>query len=267
MSDLHANIKRFSGFADVYDQNRPKPPKIVTDILVRYLGEAPELVVDLGSGTGLSTFIWCGTANRIIGVEPNDDMRGQAGINAAQKGLTDVIFKKADAYGTGIDGNSADIVTCSQSFHWMDPERALKEIARILKKGGVFAAYDCDWPPVTGHMVEKAFSRLLETARARLKQIPEGRNFTSVPKERHLKNIAESGYFSYSREIVFHNRETCSAERFIGMAFSQGCLQLVIKNDPAALESEIEAFRQTVLENWNQNEVMISYRMRLGIKE
>lgn len=267
MNDLHANIERFTGFADIYDQNRPKPPKIVTDILMQYLDEAPEMVVDLGSGTGLSTFIWCGTASRIIGVEPNDDMRNQAGINASQMHLTDVIFKKADAYDTGLDENAADIVTCSQSFHWMDPERALKEIARILKVGGVFAAYDCDWPPVAGHKAEKAYNRLLEAARAKLKQIPEGRKSTQVPKENHLKNIAESGYFSYSREVVFYNRETCSAERFIGMAFSQGCLQLVIKNDPAALEYEIEAFRQTVLENWNQNEVIISYRMRLGIKE
>ena len=41
---------------------------------------------------------------------------------------------------------SADIVTCSQSFHWMEPEPTLAEIARILRPGGVFAAYDYDWP-------------------------------------------------------------------------------------------------------------------------
>lgn len=262
-----ANIERFSGFAGLYDENRPKPPDIVADILMQYLGKAPELVVDLGSGTGLSTFIWCGKANRIIGIEPNDDMRNQAGINASIKCLTDVTFKKADAYDTGLEDGTADIVTCSQSFHWMEPGRALKETARILKSGGIFAAYDCDWPPVAGHKAEKAYNQLLETVRVKMKQVPDVNRATQYPKEGHLKNIKESGYFTYTREIVFHNREACSAERFIGIAFSQGVLQSVLKNNPEALEHEIKAFRQVVLENWKQNEIIVSYRMRIGIKE
>ncbi len=213
----------------------------------------------------MSTFLWCGIANRIIGIEPTDDMRNQAGINASQKYLTDVIFKKADAYDTGLEDSMADIVNCSQSFHWMEPDRALKEIARILKTGGIFAAYDCDWPPISGHKAEKAYNQLLETARAKQKLIQDKEAF-KVPKEKHLKNITECGYFSYCREIVFHSRETCSTERFIGMAFSQGVLQSVLKSNPKELEHEMAAFRQAVMENWNQNEVIIGYRMRIGIK-
>jgi SAM-dependent methyltransferase len=34
----------------------------------------PTLVVDLGCGTGTSTFYWRGYADRVIGVEPNADM-------------------------------------------------------------------------------------------------------------------------------------------------------------------------------------------------
>lgn len=267
MNELNANVDRFSGFAGLYDENRPKPPEIVTDILLRYLGKAPGMVVDLGSGTGLSTFIWCGKANRITGIEPNDDMRNQAGNLAAQKCELDVVFKKADAYDTGLANESTDIVTCSQSFHWMEPTKALKEIARILKPGGIFAAYDCDWPPVAGHRAETAYNRLLETVRVKMRQNPDVNKAIQYPKEGHLKNIRESGYFSYSREIAFHNREICSTDRFIGIALSQGVLQSVLKNNPEALESEIKAFRQVVLENWNHNEIIVSYRMRIGIKD
>ncbi|MBP7175529.1 MAG: class I SAM-dependent methyltransferase [Thermoclostridium sp.] len=265
MNDLHANVERFSGFAALYDENRPQPPEIITDILLQYLGKAPELVVDLGSGTGLSTFLWCGKANSIIGIEPNDDMRNQAQINASRKDLTDVSFIKADAYDTGLKGSSADIVTCSQSFHWMEPEKALKEVARILKEGGIFAAYDCDWPPVAGYRAESAYNSLLETARAKLKLVPNERKAIQYPKDNHLKNIRESGHFCYSTEIVFHNREACSQERFIGLALSQGAVQSVFKNNPEALEHEIKAFRQVVLDNWSQTEIIISYRMRLGV--
>ncbi|GJM69351.1 hypothetical protein HMSSN036_15670 [Paenibacillus macerans] len=43
-----------------------------------YLGRAPEYVADVGCGTGLSTMIWLKHAERVIGIEPNDDMRGVA---------------------------------------------------------------------------------------------------------------------------------------------------------------------------------------------
>jgi SAM-dependent methyltransferase len=38
----------------------------------------PKVVVDLGSGTGISTRIWYGIADLVIGVEPNDDMRAES---------------------------------------------------------------------------------------------------------------------------------------------------------------------------------------------
>lgn len=266
MDELQAIIDRFSGFSGLYDENRPKPPEIVTDILVQYLSKAPELVVDLGSGTGLSTFIWCGKAKMVIGIELSDDMRNQAGINAAEKCLTNVLFKKADAYDTGLDHQCTDIVTCSQSFHWMKPAEALKEIARILKPGGIFAAYDCDWPPVAGHIPEKAYSFLLEAARVKLNRIPDLKKAVQFPKDGHLKNIQESGYFNYCREIVFHNRENCPPERFIGMALSQGTVQTLLKNCPEQVEDEIREFKQKVLDNWKQNIITVSYRLRMGIR-
>lgn len=76
ISHLDANIDRFSGFADCYDQYRPQPPAIIPEILLQLLGNPmPSLVVDLGSGTGLSTRIWAGKVQEVIGIEPNADMR------------------------------------------------------------------------------------------------------------------------------------------------------------------------------------------------
>lgn len=266
MNGLQAIVDRFSGFSQLYDESRPKSPEIVTDFLMQYLSTTPELVVDLGSGTGLSTFIWCGKAKRVIGIEPSDDMRNQAGIHASAMRLTDVMFSKADAYDTGLEDASADIVTCSQSFHWMEPAKALMEISRILKPGGIFAAYDCDWPPVAGKAPEQAFGILAETARTKLRQLPEKQKAKQYPKEEHLKNIRESGYFSYCREIVFHNREKCTSERFIGMALSQGSIQKLLKKCPEQIEEDIREFRQKVLDSWDQDTITLCYRMRIGIR-
>ena len=55
---LQLNADRFMGFADVYDNARPKCPEKVKDIILKYLGCNPSIVVDLGCGTGLTTTIW-----------------------------------------------------------------------------------------------------------------------------------------------------------------------------------------------------------------
>ena len=49
---LDANANRFSGFADLYDAVRPVPPMVLADVISKYAGDRPRLVVDLGCGTG-----------------------------------------------------------------------------------------------------------------------------------------------------------------------------------------------------------------------
>jgi predicted O-methyltransferase YrrM len=86
-----ANIERFCGFASEYDSVRPQPPEAALDLLCKISGTScPELVVDLGSGTGLSSRIWIGRALRVVAIEPNADMRGQA-ARATPPGAVDYI--------------------------------------------------------------------------------------------------------------------------------------------------------------------------------
>ena len=68
------NADRFLGFADVYENARPRVPAYPAKVLCRYLGRRPQTVVDLGCGTGLSTEIWPDYADTVIGVEPSEDM-------------------------------------------------------------------------------------------------------------------------------------------------------------------------------------------------
>lgn len=60
MSNKQNNADRFSGFADIYENARPKVPRYPVDVICRYLGETPRLVVDMGCGTGLSSEVWQG---------------------------------------------------------------------------------------------------------------------------------------------------------------------------------------------------------------
>ncbi len=61
----------WTGKAGSYDQARPSPPPALLDLLTQLIDTSrPALVVDLGSGTGLSTAIWGERAELVIGIEP-----------------------------------------------------------------------------------------------------------------------------------------------------------------------------------------------------
>ena len=205
-----------------------------------------------------------GKCDNIIGIDPNEEM-----LSIAKQKSSDISFIKAYSDNTTLTDNSTDIVICSQSFHWMNPTDTLAEVNRILKSNGVFVTVDCDWPPVCSLDAEIAYSQLLNKVRfIELENEDIFRTFQRWNKDKHLQNIKQSGYFRYCREIVLLNKEKCNADRFIGIALSQGGLQTILKTQSDLIENDIELFEKKVKSIYGDNEFDISfcYRMRIGIK-
>ncbi len=263
--ELSKNADRFTGFADVYESARPEMPHYAMDVIRLYMEKQPDTVVDLGCGTGLSTACWEGHCNAVIGIEPSEDM-----LRLAEQKRTAVVpFRKAYAHDTGLPALCADAVVCSQSFHWMEPAVTLQEIDRILKPGGVFAAVDCDWPPVCGLQAETAYTELFRKVEIVESGIPEIRSsFRRWEKTGHLRNIKESGYFRYSREIVFEHTERCDAARFIAIAQSQGSLQTILKIRPDLIREDLDRFLNAAAAAFGEGsrDIQFCYRMRIGVK-
>jgi ubiquinone/menaquinone biosynthesis C-methylase UbiE len=204
------------GFAETYGLHRPAPPAALLDVLTRAAGaERPRLVVDLGSGTGLSTRAWAKRADEVLGVEPQEVMRRRA---AAVTEEPHVRYVEGWSYSTGLPDGVADVVTCSQSFHWMEPRTTLDEAARILRPGGVFAVYDYEVPPFVHPEVDAAFAEYLLRRR-------EARAAVGIPpadKTRHLQRIEASGHFRFARRLLLHGEEDVDAQRVVGYALSIG---------------------------------------------
>ncbi|MFD1884756.1 class I SAM-dependent methyltransferase [Paenibacillus wenxiniae] len=266
-----SNITRFNGFDELYDQNRPQPPLLVADLLVNYLQKRPKLVLDVGCGTGLSTMIWSGKAADIIGIDANYDMLGRARIKLEQQPVSGISFQHGYSNELPADSATVDVVTCSQSFHWMEPVSTLQEVQRVLRAGGIFAAYDCDWPPVLNWQLEREYEHLIDLSERLLEQYgdPEQRA-VKRDKSTHLQTLQNSGHFRFVREIVFQHTEPCSAERYTGLLLSQGGIQAALKlGAPAAhLESEIGVLKAMADDFFRGGmiNVLFGYRMRLGIK-
>jgi SAM-dependent methyltransferase len=269
---LRASGYAHTGFAAGFDSHRPSPPAELLDILcLEAQAERPRLVVDFGSGTGLSTRAWAERADEVIGVEASPEMRAQAEKatdetlqQTVAKSVGAVRFVQAYAQETGLPDGAADIVTCSQSFHWMEPEPTLAEAARILRPGGVFAAYDYDWPPVVHPEVEAAFEEMVRRVGG-LRALGGRMRYS---KEGHLERIRQSGHFRYAREVVLHSRERGTAERIVGMALSLGPLTVLLNDGVSEEEIGLARLREAAVAALGEREIdlFLGYRVRLAVR-
>src|SRR5271157_3293226 len=126
---------RFSDRAEDYVKYRPHYSPEVVEALRQANGLRREhLVADVGCGPGLLAEIFLDNGNRVIGVEPNREMRlaGQEYL-AAYPSFTMV---DGSAEATTLPNASVDFVIAGQAFHWFHPPEARIEFARILKPQG-----------------------------------------------------------------------------------------------------------------------------------
>jgi SAM-dependent methyltransferase len=120
--------RSFGGVADAYERGRPTYP---ADAVRWMLGDQPRTVLELGAGTGKLTRVLVGLGHDVHATDPDEAMLAiletqVAGVRTAVAGAEDIPL--ADA--------SVDAVIAAQAFHWFDLDRALPEIARVLRPGG-----------------------------------------------------------------------------------------------------------------------------------
>ncbi len=126
------NIYKFTGKAETYAKYRPTYPQAYIDYLFKTVKlDRESVIAEIGSGTGILLKQLLDRHPCVIGVEPNDDMRGVAERNLA--GYTGFISHVGTAENTLLENRSVDLIVAAQAFHWFDPEQFRTECQRILK--------------------------------------------------------------------------------------------------------------------------------------
>ena len=259
-------VSRFSGFAAEYDSARPQPPADLVALISQWSGASAPDVVDVGAGTGLSTMIWAGRARQVTAVEPSSDMRAiaQRKADAAAATSTRFVVAAGTAERTGLPDACADIVTASQAMHWFDGSRALPEIVRVLRPGGVFAAYDCDWPPCIDWETDAAYAAF-DAAVGRL----EAEHGLLPPHagKRHRDTMTASGLFRHVTEVAVHGCEEGDAQRLTAVAMTKGGAVALLSAGLTEDEIGLTALREVAARRLPQPRTWWwTYRVRLGVK-
>ncbi len=94
-------------------------------------------VADLGCGDGHLTLEMASWALRVIAVDRSSDVLKQARELARRRGVSNVVWRRGLIEQVPIDDEKVDMAVLSQALHHAkDPDRALAEATRIVKRSG-----------------------------------------------------------------------------------------------------------------------------------
>ena len=110
------------------------------DALLKALGELPgRRLLDVGCGNGNLFKHFPGEKYELFGVDFSENMISEAKKQCGGKAS----FFISDAERLPFEDNSMDIITCNASFHhYVQPGKVLREMHRVLKKGGALIIGD-----------------------------------------------------------------------------------------------------------------------------
>ena len=122
--------RSFGPVADAYERARPSYPE---EAVAWMTGPGSSTVLELGAGTGKLTQLLRDAGHDLLATDPLPEMLARL---AKQVPVRHVV---ATAEHIPLRSRSVDLVVSGQSFHWFDHDRALPEIARVLRPGGIIA--------------------------------------------------------------------------------------------------------------------------------
>lgn len=128
MSSPKQRSLSFGSEAAAYERGRPSYPPETIDWL---LPDGAQDVLDLGAGTGKLTTRLVERGLDVIAVDPIPEM-----LELLTNSLPDTPALLGTAEEIPLADNSVDAVLVAQAWHWFDPERAVKEVSRVLRPGG-----------------------------------------------------------------------------------------------------------------------------------
>lgn len=188
-----ALAKSFLNTGEEYDRFRPGFPRAAADLI---LPTPVGVALDLGAGTGKFTERLVGRADRIVAVEPSEQM-----LAVLRSKLPAVEAHIGTAERIPVLDAAVHAVTVAQAFHWFDREPACAEIRRVLVPGGTLgllwnrADPQCAWDRACSRVAHPWLSDEMPVSNAAQDELP-GFNMATHREVPWQERISRADYLA-----------------------------------------------------------------------
>ncbi len=132
----------FSNQAEEYRLYRPSYPDALFSH-ISALAPGREAAWDCATGNGQSAVLLAKHFRHVCATDASADQIAHAIRHP------NVRYQVSSAHATGLKEHSIDLVTVAQAIHWFDNEAFYHEVERVLKPGGVIAAWSYRLPKIS----------------------------------------------------------------------------------------------------------------------
>jgi SAM-dependent methyltransferase len=208
-------------------------------------------LLDCGCGPGTVTL---GLAEAVApaqatGIDIEPGMIEQAKAFASERGVENIEFQVADIRELPFPDNSFDVVLTSAVLeHLGDPERALQELHRVVKQGGLVGVVNTDWGDPLISPVNESVSRFFEIFERGFNlyggSLNRGRHIRGMMREVGLDVLEFSAHYGVASDT---ESVEASMEGFIGWIENVPIFDQAIElgwTDAAEIQSIIDGMRQ-----------------------
>jgi len=192
-------------------------------------------VLDLGAGTGKLTRLLVAAFDHVIAVEPAEAMRRLLATvcpdSEALAGSAEEIPLADDA---------VDAVFAAEAFHWFDGERALAEIARVLRPQGALVLI-WNLPAGPTEPSTAALDRLIHDRAPRDLAYDPGDLCASRYASGEWRHALAESPFEELQEARLPNPQTLDRDGLVAFLASMGWIADLPEEDRLALLDEIRS--------------------------
>lgn len=225
----------FAFAAAYYDRFRaPYPPEALDYVTAAFGGGGDSRVLDLGCGPGTLSIPLSRAVGEVVAVDPDGAMLAEGKRLASQSGRDNIRWAYARAEDIGPDLGRFRIAILGQSFHWMDRDRVLDALSRLVEDGGGLVLINPgkrrpqeSWEPVAGAVVAKYLGR-------------RDRHPAANPEPAHEPSLRRSACFAAFTAREFPSQITRDVASIIGCLYStSGASRPLFGERVAAFEAEL----------------------------